>query len=182
VTENPETRSGGGEPDSSKGAAGGRLGTSDDQQTGFCGSPRAKLDERGRLKMPAEFKAFIERKYGEDFNEFYITSREGLDAEIYPLPEWQKLWSKVMKMPPSHPARRDLVARYTLYGANAEMDPQGRLLLPEELRSAGMVNEDVTVMGEDNMLRMTVLSQLKEKVHGKPMIDENMDALAGFGL
>jgi DNA-binding transcriptional regulator/RsmH inhibitor MraZ len=62
------------------------------------------------------------------------------------------------------------------------MDPQGRLLLPEELRSAGMVNEDVTVMGEDNMLRMTVLSQLKEKVHGKPMIDENMDALAGFGL
>jgi len=181
VAENPESRTGGA-PDSSIGAEGGRLGTGYEQQTGFCGSPRAKLDERGRLKMPAEFKAFIERKYGEDFNEFYITSREGLDAEIYPLPEWQKLWSKVMKMPPSHPARRDLVARYTLYGAKAEMDPQGRLLLPEELRSAGMVNEDVSVMGEDNMLRMTVLSRLKEKVEGKPMVAENMDALAGFGL
>jgi MraZ protein len=140
------------------------------------------LDERGRLKMPAEFKAFIERKYGKDFNEFYITSREGLDAEIYPLPEWQQLWAKVMKMPPSHQARKELVARYTLYGSKAEMDPQGRLLLPDELRSLGMMNEDVTVMGEGNLLRVTVVSRLKEKVHGKPMDAANMDALADFGL
>ena len=154
----------------------------DDLQVGFCGSPRAKLDERGRLKMPAEFKAFIERKYGKDFNEFYITSREGLDAEIYPLPEWQQLWGKVMNVPPSNMARQDLVARYTLYGAKAEMDPQGRMLLPEELRSAGMVNEDVSVMGEGNLLRVTALSRLKEKVQGKPMPPQNMDALAGFGL
>ena len=154
----------------------------DDLELGFCGSPRAKLDERGRLKMPAEFKAFIERKYGKDFNEFYITSREGLDAEIYPLPEWQQLWGKVMKIPPSNTARQDLVARYTLYGAKAEMDPQGRVLLPEELRGAGLVNEDVSVMGEKNLLRVTALSRLKEKVQGKPMPPQNMDALAGFGL
>jgi MraZ protein len=181
VTENPETRRAG-EPDSSIGAASGRLGTWDDLEVGFCGNPRAKLDERGRLKMPAEFKAFIERKYGKDFNEFYITSREGLDAEIYPLPEWQQLWTKVMKIPPSNEARKDLVARYALYGAKAEMDPQGRVLLPEELRDAGMVNEDVSVMGEGNLLRVTVISRLKEKVHGKAMVAQNMDTLAGFGL
>jgi MraZ protein len=181
VTENPETRRAG-EPDSSIGAASGRLGTWDDLEVGFCGNPRAKLDERGRLKMPAEFKAFIERKYGKDFNEFYITSREGLDAEIYPLPEWQQLWGKVMNVPPSNMARQDLVARYTLYGAKAEMDPQGRMLLPEELRSAGMVNEDVSVMGEGNLLRVTALSRLKAKVQGKAMQPQNMDALAGFGL
>jgi len=181
VTENPETHAGG-EPDPFRGAAAGGLEPWDDLQVGFCGSPRANLDERGRLKMPAEFKTFIERKYGKDFNEFYITSREGLDAEIYPLPEWQQLWSKVMNMPPSHHARKDLVARYTLYGAKAEMDPQGRLLLPEELRGAGMVNEDVSVMGEKNLLRVTVVSRLKEKVHGKPMAAQDMDALADFGL
>ena len=151
-------------------------------ELGFCGSPRAKLDERGRLKMPAEFKAFIERKYGKDFNEFYITSREGLDAEIYPLPEWQQLWGKVMMIPPSSHVRQDLVARYTFYGAKAEMDPQGRVLLPEELRSAGMVNEDVSVMGEGNLLRVTALSRLKAKVQGKAMPSQYMDALAGFGL
>jgi MraZ protein len=181
VTENPESGAGG-LSDPASGAATLRPGTGDDLQVGFCGSPRAKLDERGRLKMPAEFKAFIDRKYGKDFNEFYITSREGLDAEIYPLPEWQQLWAKVMKMPPSNQARRDLVTRYTLYGAKAEMDNQGRMLLPEELRSLGMLNEDVTVMGEGNMLRVTVLSRLKEQVQGKPMEAANMDALAEFGL
>lgn len=181
MTENPENRTAGAS-DPATGAAASGLGTWDDLQIGFCGSPRAKLDERGRLKMPAEFKTFIERKYGKEFNEFYITSREGQDAEIYPLPEWQQLWGKVMKMPPSNQARKDLVARYTLYGAKAEMDPQGRLLLPEELRAQGLMNEDVTVMGEGNLLRVTVVSRLKEKVHGKPMADHHMDELAGFGL
>jgi MraZ protein len=181
VAENPETRTGG-EPDSSKEAAAGGLGTWDDLQVGFCGNPRAKLDERGRLKMPAEFKAFVERKYGKDFNEFYITSREGIDAEIFPLPEWQQHWAKVLKMPPSHQARKDLLARYSLYGAKADMDPQGRLLLPEELRNAGMANEDVSVTGEGNLLRVTVVSRLRENVQGKPMIPQNMDALAEYGL
>jgi hypothetical protein len=45
-----------------------------------------------------------------------------------------------------------------------------------------MMNEDVTVMGEGNLLRVTVLSRLKEKVQGKPMDAANMDALAEFGL
>jgi MraZ protein len=181
VTENPETRVGG-EPESSKEAVAGRLGTWDDLQVGFCGNPRAKLDERGRLKMPAEFKAFIERKYGKDFNEFYITSREGLDAEIFPLPEWQRHLAKVFGMPASHPARKDLLARYSLYGGRADMDPQGRLLIPEELRNAGMVNEDVSVTGEGNLLRVTIVSRLRENVQGKAMPAQHTDALAENGL
>ena len=133
MTKNPESA---GEPESSNEAAGQGLETWDDLQIGFSGNPRAKLDDRGRLKMPAEFKAFIERKYGKDFNAFYITSRDGLDAEIYPMPEWQQHLGKVFKMPASHPARKNLLARYSLYGDRADMDPQGRLLIPEELRKS----------------------------------------------
>jgi MraZ protein len=172
----------GGAADSSKGVAALGAEAWDDLQVGFCGNPRAKLDERGRLKMPAEFKAFLERKYGKEFNEFYITSREGLDAEIYPLPEWQQHLGKVFKMPPSHPARKSLLARYSLYGGRADMDPQGRLLIPEELRNAGMVNEDVSVTGEGNLLRVTVVSRLRESVQGKPMAAQETDALAECGL
>jgi transcriptional regulator MraZ len=178
VTENPES----GEPDSSIGAAAGRLEPWDDLQVGFCGNPRAKLDERGRLKMPAEFKAFIDRKYGKDFNEFYITSREGLDAEIYPLPEWHQHLAKVFKLPPSNAARKGLLARYSLYGGRADMDPQGRLLLPEELRNAGLVNEDVSVTGEGPFLRVAVVSRLRQNVQGKAMPASEMDELAQFGL
>jgi MraZ protein len=181
VTDSPENRPKS-ESGSSKEALGGYAGGGNDLEVGFCGNPRAKLDERGRLKMPAEFKAYLEEKYGKDFNEFYITSREGHDAEIYPLPEWQQHMAKVFKMPASHPARKDLLARYSLYGSRADMDPQGRLLIPEELRNLGMVSEDVSVTGEGTLLRVTVVSRLKESVQGKPMAAQNADALTSFGL
>jgi MraZ protein len=181
VTENPESRASG-EPDASNEAAGGGPETWDDLQVGFCGNPRAKLDERGRLKMPADFKAFIERKYGKDFNAFYITSRDGLDAEIYPMPEWQRHLAKVFKMPASSQARKSLLARYNLYGDRADMDPQGRLLFPEELRASGLVNEDVKVSGEGILLRVTSVKSLRESVQGKPMPAQEVDELTEYGL
>ena len=101
---------------------------------GYFGNPTSKLDERGRLKMPAEFKAFTERKYGKGFNAFYITSMDGESAEIYPLPVWLERQKKIFAIPQSSPARRILLARYNLYGDKADMDPQGRMQIPEELR------------------------------------------------
>jgi MraZ protein len=181
VTEKPVTRETG-EPDSSNEAAGKGLESWDDLQVGFCGNPRAKLDDRGRLKMPAEFKAFIERKYGKEFNAFYITSRDGMDAEIYPMPEWQRHMNKVFTVPASSHARKSLLARYNLYGDRADMDPQGRLLFPEELRSSGMVNEDVKVSGEGILLRVTSVKSLRENVQGKPMPAHEVDELTGYGL
>ena len=108
-----------GEPTAPASAAGEAMGAWDELQVGFIGNPKTKLDERGRLKMPAEFKAFIERKYGKDFTSFYITSREGKDAEIYPMPEWQRHLAKIFTMPKSLPARKKLLERYNLFGDRA---------------------------------------------------------------
>ncbi len=181
MTEYPEN-SAAGEPETSREAAAGAAPSWDDLQVGFSGNPKAKLDERGRLKMPAEFKAFIEKKYGKDFNAFYITSREGVDAEIYPMPEWQQHLAKVFKMPKSLPARKKLLERYNLYGDRADMDPQGRLLFPEELRNAGMVNEDVKVSGEGNLLRVTSLKSLRESVRATQFTAEEVDSLTGYDV
>src|ERR1035438_8401392 len=123
MAETPETNPAN-EAETSIDAGGAGAGEWNDLQIGFSGSPKAKLDERGRLKMPAEFKAFTEKKYGKDFNAFYITSREGEDAEIYPMPEWRQHYAKVCKLPKSLPARKKLLERYTLYGDRADMDPQ----------------------------------------------------------
>jgi len=78
----------------------------DELDFGFVGNPTSKLDERGRLKLPAEFKSFTERKYGKGFNTFYITSMDGESAEIYPLPVWLERQKKIFAMPQSNPARR----------------------------------------------------------------------------
>ncbi len=171
-----------GEPTASSSAAGEAAGSWDELQVGFIGNPKTKLDERGRLKMPAEFKAFIERKYGKDFTSFYITSREGKDAEIYPMPEWQRHLARIFTMPKSLPARKKLLERYNLYGDRAEMDPQGRVLMPEELRNAGLVNVEVKVSGEGSFLRVTSLQVLRESVSASPLSPQEEDSLAGYGV
>jgi MraZ protein len=181
MMEDPEANLSG-KPETSTEAAAGAVTSWDDLQIGFCGNPKAKLDERGRLKVPAEFKAFIEKKYGKDFNAFYITSREGADAEIYPMPEWQQHLAKVFKMPKSLPARKKLLDRYNLFGDRADMDPQGRLLFPEELRNAGMVNDDVKVSGEGSLLRVTSLKSLRENVKANQFTPQEVDSLTGYDV
>jgi hypothetical protein len=128
MTETPKNPAG--EPETSFEAAGESAGCWDDLQIGFSGSPKAKLDDRGRLKMPAEFKAFIEKKYGKDFNAFYITSREGLDAEIYPMPEWQLYQARIFKMPKGLPLRKKLMTSNALYGEYGPSRP------PADVRGA----------------------------------------------
>ena len=174
--------SSGGKAQVSQEAAGHGVSGWDELQVGFIGNPRTKLDDRGRLKMPAEFKAFIEKKYGKEFTSFYITSREGRDAEIYPMPEWQQHLAKIFAMPKSLPARKKLLDRYNLFGDRAEMDPQGRLLMPEELRNAGLVNVEVKVSGEGSFLRVTSLQVLRESVSGNPLTPQEDDTLAGYGV
>lgn len=174
--------SSGGKTPASQEAVGQGAGGWDELQVGFIGNPRTKLDDRGRLKMPAEFKAFIEKKYGKEFTSFYITSREGRDAEIYPLPEWQQHLARIFAMPKSLPARKKLLDRYNLYGDRAEMDPQGRLLMPEELRNAGLVNVEVKVAGEGSFLRVTSLQVLRESVSSNPLTPQEDDTLAGYGV
>lgn len=181
MTEEPEATSGSKPPALPEAGREGADGW-DKLQVGFIGNPRTKLDERGRLKMPAEFKAFIEKKYGKDFTSFYITSREGKDAEVYPMPEWQQHLAKIFAMPKSLPARKKLLDRYNLFGDRADMDPQGRLLMPEELRNAGLVNVEVKVSGEGSFLRVTSLQVLRESVSGNPLTPQEDDTLAGYGV
>lgn len=159
-------------------------GTEDwnDLQIGFSGNPKAKLDDRGRLKMPAEFKSVIEKKYGKDFKDFYITSREGKDADIYPWPEWQEHRDKIFKMPVSHPVRVKLLESYTLFGEPVEMDPQGRLLFPEELRNEGFVNVEVKVSGEMTRLKVKSLTSLRQSVKSNPYTAQDAEVLKEFDV
>lgn len=181
MTDSPETNPAG-ELEPSTEGAGVASGAWDDLQVGFSGNPKAKLDERGRLKMPAEFKAFIDRKYGKDFSDFYITSREGEDAEIYPMPEWQHQQAKILRMPKGLPLRKKLLESDALYGDRVEMDPQGRLLLPEELRNEGMVNVEVKVKGEGILMRVMSLKSLREKVKSTTYTEQDVDAMTEYDV
>jgi MraZ protein len=84
----------------------------------FRGNHITRVDEKGRLKLPAEFKRQIDEEYG---GNFYITSRDGKVAEIHPMREWEKYEEKLAQMPSSHPAKKKLLKRLNFFGQTAEM-------------------------------------------------------------
>jgi DNA-binding transcriptional regulator/RsmH inhibitor MraZ len=181
VTETPETRPDD-QPLPSSEAAAESPENLDALQIGFSGNPTVKLDERNRLKMPTDFKKFIELKYGKDFNAFYITSQDGESAEVFPLPVWHERQAKIQKLPKSHKIRVKLGALNNLYGGPSTMDSQGRMSFPEELEASAELTGEVKVLGEGSFLRVTSLKKLRESVKKNPLTSEEVDSLADFDL
>jgi MraZ protein len=125
----------------------------------FRGNNPARVDEKGRLKVPADFKRHIDEKYGA---EFYITSRDGKVAEIYPVEEWRKIEDKLAKLSNFNPSKKKFLNKVNYYGQMVEMDAQGRLLMPQILREAAGVRGDVAVYGNLTYLEVRNLEVSKQ--------------------
>jgi DNA-binding transcriptional regulator/RsmH inhibitor MraZ len=89
---------------------------------------------------------------------------------------------KVQAMPRSNQARVKLLANYTLYGDKVEMDPQGRMQLPELLRQKAELSGEVKVSGEGNLLRITSLKRLHESAAANELNATDFDELSKYGL
>ena len=145
----------------------------------FRGNHPARVDEKGRLKLPAEFKRRIEEQYGA---QFYITSKDGKVAEIHPLQEWEKVELKLAAIPSFNPAKKKLLDRLNYYGQMAEIDAQGRVLLPQILRESAKLDGDVVVFGMQTYLEVVNREAFKQNMDENPLTPEDAQSLAGFGL
>jgi MraZ protein len=145
----------------------------------FRGNHPTRVDEKGRLKLPAEFKRRIDESYT---GRFYITSKDGRIAEIYPMQEWEKVEEQLAAIPSFEPARRKLMDRYNYFGSEAEMDAQGRLLIPQILREKANVMGDVVVFGMQNHLEVANREAFVANMDANPLTAEDEQKLAGFGL
>ena len=110
----------------------------------FRGNHPTRVDEKGRLKVPAEFKRVIDEKYG---NQFYITSLDGKVAQVYPFEEWERIEQKLAGLSTFNPTKKKFLDRVNYYGQQVEMDGQGRLLMPQLLREAAQIKGEVAVTG-----------------------------------
>src|SRR5215470_10829009 len=94
------------------------------------GNYPAKVDEKGRLKIPAVYLEQL-KQFG---NQFYIASPTGDSARIYPISVWQAIEEKLSKILEQNQAKREFLMHTCYYGQMAEMDQQGRVLQPANLR------------------------------------------------
>ena len=65
------------------------------------GSFTAKVDPKGRIKIPSEFRRQVQDEYG--VGGFYVTSVRGDYGRIYPTRSWQAVTERLSKQPPSRP-------------------------------------------------------------------------------
>ena len=146
----------------------------------FRGNHPTRVDDKGRLKVPAEFKRLIDEKYN---LQFFITSRDGEEAEIYPMPEWEKIEEKLAGISNFNAAKRKFMDQVNFYGQTAELDAQGRLLLPQILREkADLVAGDVTVIGMGTYLRVKNRGAYEDRVQANKLTVDDEKELESLGL
>src|SRR6185437_6198444 len=124
----------------------------------FRGNHLAKVDEKGRLKVPSAFKQLLDAQH---ITQFYVTSVDGKSAEVWPLPEWEKREAQLAEY-----SMEDAVQKYlnltSYYGQQVEMDNQARMVLPQILRGAAKLDAEVAVMGKIIYLEVHNLAQFEE--------------------
>ncbi|MEZ5291375.1 MAG: hypothetical protein R2745_09850 [Vicinamibacterales bacterium] len=148
-------------------------------QSALRGNSPARIDDKGRLKIPNAFRAAICDEHG---RKVFITSLTGESVLVYPLPVWIEIERRVAQAPSTHPARLKFLDRVNFYGQEGEIDPQGRLLIQPRLRESALMSGDVDVLGKYNFLEVWNHERFLAKMHREPFSDDDARALAGFGI
>ena len=143
------------------------------------GNYSAKIDEKGRLKIPNAFRALVEDQHGADL---YVTSLSGDSVRIYPMPVWLQLEERVSRVPSTDPARNRFLDRVNYYGQVCEFDSQGRVLIPARLRESAGMSGDVDVLGKIAYLDVWNHERFVARMHGDPYTDDDAKRLAEFGI
>lgn len=140
----------------------------------FRGNHPAKVDDKGRLKLPAAFKQLLD---AESVKQFYITSADGKSAEIWPLSKWEEREKQLSDSSTMDPAVKRYLNLTSYYGQQVEADQQGRVLLPQILRAKAGLDKDVdaTVMGMGNYIEVHNREQFERQL--EELTPEDMQTL-----
>ena len=145
----------------------------------FRGNTPARIDDKGRLKVPNAFRSLLEGKYG---RELYLTSVSGEFVRIYPMPVWLEIEQRLEAMPSTNPSKLRFLDRINYFGQTGELDAQGRVIIPPRLREAATMNGDVDILGQINCLDVWNHERFLTKLQREPYTDEDARALSEFGI
>jgi MraZ protein len=145
----------------------------------FRGNHPTRVDEKGRLKVPAEFKRLIDEKYGA---QFYITSLDGKVAQVYPFEEWQRIEEKLAKLSNFNPTKKKFLNRTNYYGQLVEIDGQGRVLIPALLRDSAEIKGEVAVVGNLTYLEVQSIEAYKKDIEENPFTSDDEKTLDELGI
>jgi MraZ protein len=112
----------------------------------FRGISPLTLDGKGRLTMPARYRARLEEQCS---GHLVITvDRDDPCLLLYPLPDWEAIEARLDRLPALNRQARLLQRLLIGHATECEMDGQGRVLLPPPLRDIAHLDKRVVLIGQ----------------------------------
>jgi MraZ protein len=144
------------------------------------GNHPARIDEKGRIKVPNGFRTLVETQYGA---ELFVTSVTGEYVRLYPMPVWLEIERKLAEVPSTNPSKLRFLDRVNFFGQAVAMDKQGRVLIPQVLRETAAMAGEVSVLGLQNHMAVWNRRRLEERLFKKePFTDEDGTVLSEYGI
>lgn len=143
------------------------------------GNYPATVDAKGRLKIPAAFKTFLDENYGQDY---YVTSIDGQSVRIYPFPVWREIEDKLAALPSMNKSKKKFLDRVNYWGHSVRMDSLGRLLIPSQLRESAATRGEVAVIGYLNYLDVWDTSRFRDHMEQSPLTEQDEQTLSDLGI
>ncbi len=113
----------------------------------FMGEYQHNIDMKGRMIVPAKFR--------DELGERFVVTR-GLDTclFVYPMDEWKILEEKLKKLPLTKKDARAFTRFFFSGAVECEVDKQGRINIPQPLRTYASLDKECVVIGVSNRLEL----------------------------
>ena len=111
----------------------------------FRGANKLTLDAKGRMVMPTRYRERLHERCG---GKLVVTVDKDQCLLIYPLPDWEEIERKLMRLPTLNPQARRLQRLMVGHATDLELDGHGRVLLPPQLREFGLLTRDAVLIGQ----------------------------------
>ena len=143
------------------------------------GNHPARIDAKGRSKVPNGFRGLVEAQYGP---ELFVTSVTGEYVRLYPMAVWVEIERKLQSVPSTNPSKARFLDRVNFFGQVVAMDKQGRVVIPQLLRDSAAMTGEVSVLGLHNHLEVWNQKRFVERLKKELFTDEDGKVLSEFGI
>ncbi len=145
----------------------------------FRGNHPATVDPKGRLKLPAAFLGPLLAEHG---SRMFVTSLLGDSVWLYPLETWKEIENRLEGRSDLDRAKRQFLLRANYFGQEAELDRQGRVVFPQQLRECAGTTGRVDVIGKGRYIEAWDQARLVAKLDEDQFTDEDWKRLADAGI
>ncbi len=114
---------------------------------GFMAEYQNNMDAKGRVIFPVKFRDAVGSK-------FILTKGIEHNLTIYPLEEWGKVEKKLSELKTSKAASRNLRRRFLGSAVEVEVDNQGRISIPQNLRLFAQLEKEVLFIGQGDYIEI----------------------------